>query len=134
MRLPSLTNQKLEAFYNWAQRVIARYEQDFTILAGASTLGIAAAGTTAADAQQLSTTMNEVKTTAAGAGVRLPDPTGLVQTIWVANMGAHVLLVYPPALGQINALGVNTGFSLGTGKVATFAFASNLQAYGGALA
>lgn len=89
-------------------------------ICGDVTTTLTAAGTTNADALQLNSAINNVTTTAASTGVRLP-PTEVGSCIVVANLGANALLVYPAALSQINALTVTTGgFSVGAGKVAFF--------------
>lgn len=134
MRLPALVDQKLEAFYIWAQRVIARYQVDYTALAGSQTLGIVAAGTTQGGATQLAATVNQVVTTPANSGVRLQPQPQVVQPILIANMGVNALKVYPLVGSQINALGANVAFSLGAGKVGIGYYATATQSYFGQLA
>jgi hypothetical protein len=91
-----------------------------TNICGDAATGLVATGSTNADALQLSAAINNVITTAASTGVKLP-PTEVGGVVVVANLGANALLVYPPALSQINALTVTTGgFSVGAGKVASF--------------
>jgi len=81
---------------------------------------ITAAGTTNADATQLSAAINRVTTAAASTGVRLMAPkegSGVV----VINSGANAVLVYPSTGAQINALTVTTGgFSVAAGGRALF--------------
>lgn len=81
---------------------------------------ITAAGTTNADATQLSAAINRVSTTALNTGVRLMLPeagSGVV----VVNSGANALLVYPGTGAQINALTATTGgFSVAAGGRALF--------------
>lgn len=81
---------------------------------------LTAAGTTNADALALSNATNIVTTTAASTGVVLPRiETGA--SVFVANLGANALLVYPGTGVQINALTATTGgFSVGAGKSALF--------------
>lgn len=89
-------------------------------LCGDVATGLTATGTTNADALALSAVINNVTTTAASTGVKLP-PFESGSAVFVANQGANALLVYPPASGQINALTVITGgFSVGAGKSAWF--------------
>jgi len=57
--------------------------------------GLTAAGTTTTDALVLTSTSNEVTTTAAGTGVRLPTLGVAGPTIRVFNRGANTLNVYP---------------------------------------
>lgn len=81
---------------------------------------LVATGTTNADALQLGAAINHVATAALGAGVKLP-PTEVGMSVYVSNLGANALLVYPASLSQINALTVTTGgFSVGAGKSAVF--------------
>lgn len=56
--------------------------------------GLAAAGSTRANALQLTRVYNSVDTAAAGTGVLLP-PTQQGETIFIANSGANTLKVYP---------------------------------------
>lgn len=55
---------------------------------------IVAAGSTRADATQLTHVYNSVDTVAAGTGVKLP-PTEEGAVIYIANSGANTLKVYP---------------------------------------
>ena len=146
MRLPSLSigyglgkrieevPQIVNRIALWAQRLIGRYQDDYTNLAGSITLAITAAGASQVTATVLNATVNEVTTAGVGTGVMLPPQPAVVQPIVVANMGAHTLLVYPQVLGQINALGSNNPFSLTAGKVGVGWYASATQSYFGALA
>lgn len=63
-------------------------------ICGEGTVDITAAGATIVDAAPLTSIYNRVTTTAAGTGVRLP-PTEMGATIWVTNLGANPLTVYP---------------------------------------
>lgn len=89
-------------------------------ICGNTAATLTATGTTNADALQLGADINDVTTTASGTGVRLP-PTEAGSSIFVSNLGANALLVYPFAGSQINALTVTTGgFSVPAGKSAWF--------------
>jgi hypothetical protein len=55
---------------------------------------VTAAGTTAGDALQIVAVYNDVTTTSASAGVKLPQ-TELGETVYIANGGANPLTVYP---------------------------------------
>lgn len=82
--------------------------------------GLTAAGTTNADALQLSAIINRVTTTAASTGVRLMLPEQGASVV-VVNSGANALLVYPGTGAQINALTATTGgFSVAAGGRAMF--------------
>lgn len=82
---------------------------------------VTAAGTTQATATAIYGDTVVVTTAAASTGVVFTGPpfyTG--DDCIVCNLGANALLVYPPVGGQINALAVNAGFSIGAGKSAFF--------------
>lgn len=81
---------------------------------------ITAAGSTNADATQLSAAINRVTTTAASTGVRLMLPEQGSQVV-VINSGANALTVYPGTGAQINALTATSGgFSVASGGRALF--------------
>lgn len=87
--------------------------------------GITAAGTTIADATQLTGDISVVTTTALNTGVKLP-PNEVGDQFMVHNLGANPLLVYPAlAAENINALAAAAGFSVGAGKAAFFYRISN---------
>lgn len=89
-------------------------------ICGNSVTGLTAAGSTNADALQLSSAINRVTTTASGTGVKLP-PLEVGSSVFVMNSGANALLVYPGTGNQINALTVTTaGFSVAAGGRAQF--------------
>lgn len=91
-----------------------------TAICGTTETGLTAAGSTSADALQLSSVNNRVTTTASGAGVLLP-PLEVGATVTVMNSGANALLVYPGTGNQINALTATTGgFSVAAGGRALF--------------
>lgn len=78
---------------------------------------LTAAGSTQGTALLLSNEINNVTTTAASTGVRLP--TGEVGAfVVVRNGGANALLVYPATGGAINALAANAGYSVAAGSSA----------------
>ena len=86
---------------------------------------LTAAGTTNADALQLSCVINRATTTAASTGVRLMLPEAGSQVV-VVNSGANALLVYPGTGAAINALTVTTGgFSVPAGGRAMFVATSS---------
>jgi hypothetical protein len=81
---------------------------------------LTAAGTTNADALQLSAIINRVTTAAASTGVRLMLPEVGSQIV-VVNSGANAVLVYPGTGAQINALTATSGgFSVAAGGRALF--------------
>lgn len=83
--------------------------------------GLVATGTNQATALQLTAQWNEVDTIAPNTGVLLSAyNAGQSQTVF--NQGANALLVYPAPGSQIDALGENVAFSLGSGLRATFDF------------
>jgi len=82
---------------------------------------VAAAGTVIGDATQLSSIVNRISTVASGAGVKLFVPALTGTCVYVKNLGANALLVYPPAAaGQIDAVTAGASVSVATGAVATF--------------
>lgn len=94
--------------------------------------GIVAAGATPATATNLIGVFNEVVTVAAGTGVRLPSAgaqTVVGLPVVVFNRGANTLNVYPPAGGQINAVGVDTAITIVAGASAAFYASTNTQYY-----
>lgn len=80
---------------------------------------LTATGSTQGTALKLSAINNVVTTTAASTGVQLPA-MGTGDSVFVVNLGANALLVYPVTGGAINALSANAGFSVGAGKSAIF--------------
>lgn len=84
-------------------------------------VGVTAAGTTTADATALTGIYNTVTTVAASTGVRLPD-VAVGSTVYVQNLGANNLEVYPFTGGAINGAATNAGITLAaaTDDVGTF--------------
>lgn len=79
---------------------------------------LAAAGTTNADATQLTGGVNQLATCASNAGVILPSGTGMAAVI---NNGVGTCLVYPGTAKQINNGTATTGgYSVAAGKTALF--------------
>ena len=76
--------------------------------------GITAAGSSQGTGTALTKEINIVSTVSSGAnGVVLPTAVaGMV--INITNSTANTMIVYPVTGGQINSLGTNAGFSLGT--------------------
>ena len=87
-------------------------------VAGDVQSGVVAAGTTQAGATLVYGDNILVGTCAAGAGILLSTNSafGPGDDVYVSNQGANACLVYPPVGAQINALGVNAGFSIATTK------------------
>lgn len=88
---------------------------------GSTATGLTGAGTTSADALQLTAGVNVFSTVGAGSGAKLPsDP--LVGMVAVINGGANALLVYPGETGgQINNETATTGsYSVANAKTALF--------------
>jgi len=74
--------------------------------------GATAAGTTIADATQLTRAFTNVATVASGTGVKLPDVAEGAQ-LMVINLGANNLLLYPPdGSHTINALAAGAALTL----------------------
>jgi len=88
---------------------------------GTFATGISAAGTTNADATQLSADFNVVTTAATNAGVKLPDVEVGSQVVVVNGGVAAPMRIYPGTGYQINNDTATTGFaSLGAKKAAIF--------------
>lgn len=80
---------------------------------------VTATGATQATAFALTTEWAEITTTPVGSGVTLNSfGPGVPST--VMNMGANALKVYPPSGGQIDALGVDSPYSLPATKTQIF--------------
>lgn len=75
--------------------------------------GVTALGTNQATAQAIVADLVEIGTAAASTGVRLPSAAEGMQKC-LANIAANAVSVYPASGDQIDALGTNTAFSLGT--------------------
>lgn len=93
---------------------------------------LTATGATPGGALQLTANFNQVTTVSAGTGVRLPSAGGNNVTgapCVVFNRGANTLNVYPPSGGEIDALGVDTAFTVAAGASQAFYATSNLQYY-----
>jgi hypothetical protein len=90
--------------------------------------GATAAGSTQATALAITRPLIELTTVAASTGVILPTPT-LGTRILVRNSGANSLNVYPNTGAQINSLGTNVAFSLGTSVLIEFISFSATQWY-----
>ncbi len=80
---------------------------------------LSAAGSTQGTATVISKQTNEFTTVGSGQGAVLPSPEQ-GEFIFIANAGANALSVYPASGHSINALSVNTAFSVAAGKNAMF--------------
>lgn len=90
------------------------------LLNGTVVDGLAATGSTQANALVLTNDVNVIGTVASGAGVRLlanPQPG---DEILISNMGANTLLVYPAVGATIEGSAVNAPFSLPANATAEF--------------
>lgn len=92
---------------------------------GDEVTGLTAAGTTNADALQLTSGISQIATCASGAGVLLPTSGGFMAVI---NNGANACLVYPRPGGQINNATATSGsYSVAAGKTALFVSAGSAR-------
>lgn len=91
------------------------------------TLGISAAGTVQGDATALTAIFNEVTTTPAATGVRLPQLLGVF--IAVANRGANTLNVWPFSGASINAGAPDAAVTQATTVFGLYWVASATQIY-----
>jgi hypothetical protein len=86
---------------------------------------LTAAGTTSADALQLTNGVNLFGTVASGAGAKLPPASG-AGPVAVINGGANAVLMYPATGEQINNGTATTGtYSVANAKTAIFFPAGN---------
>lgn len=82
--------------------------------------GLTAAGTTIADALDLTAVVNNFGTVAAGAGAQLPD-SEIGSEVIVRNGGANALLVYPPSATEaINAAADAAAVSVAATEIGVF--------------
>jgi len=89
-----------------------------TEIIGDSAIALTAAGTTQANALQLSASINNVATTAASTGVKLP-PCESGAMVVVNNAGASTLAVYPFETAGVTVDGT-TSASIATSRGAVF--------------
>lgn len=82
------------------------------VICGDAVNNLTATGSTAADALQLSAVLNNVTTTAASTGVKLP-PAEMGAMVVVFNSGASTLTVYPATGTTIDG---TSSASIATGK------------------
>lgn len=95
-------------------------ESSATAILGSVLTGAVGAGTTQATALVLANSTTVFATVAAGSGAILPPRSDLGDEIFVANLGANALLVYPTVGAAIQTGAVNAGFSVAAGKSAKF--------------
>lgn len=81
---------------------------------------LASAGTSQADALQLTEDINIIVTVAANSGVRLPPVPQPGDEILVSNVGANPLNVYPGVGGSIQGAAVNAPYTLSANASASF--------------
>lgn len=80
---------------------------------------VSAAGTSQTDATQLKSCVNVVTTAAASSGVKLLS-TDVADDMYVLNLGANPVTVYPDSGSRINAVATNGGVSLATNTAMHF--------------
>jgi hypothetical protein len=85
-------------------------------IAGVSSFGQTATGTTQADAFISAADVVGFTTVATGTGYRVPDNLEPGDWVVVYNGGANALNVYPPVGGSLNALATNTALSVAANK------------------
>jgi hypothetical protein len=89
---------------------------------------VSGAGTTQGTATLVSSSLILVTTAAANSGVRLPtDVAG--RRIVIRNSGVNDLRIYPNTGAQINTLGTNVAFIIGTATTLEFIGFSSTQWY-----
>ncbi len=90
---------------------------------------ISAAGTTQTTATQLTNSVNDIGTVAAGAGVVLWTGTAGDSQI-VYNRGANAVSVYPPNGARINSLPINSPHVLAPSTACEYWFSSTTTVIG----
>ena len=90
--------------------------------------GVAAAGTTQANATGLTADFNEVTGADATKGVRLPPEVAGLE-IFVSNQVAAILKVYPASGGKIDAAATDAAFSQTANKNCVYRAVSATQWY-----
>lgn len=100
-------------------RIIGTPEAVVNAISGDLQDNITAAGTTQADAYALSSVYSIVTTAAAGTGVRLMTPEPSAE-VFVRNLGANTLNVYPPVGGNFNGGTTNAAVTIAAGTFQWF--------------
>lgn len=90
--------------------------QQAQYICGAMADTLTATGTTQSDAFGLTADISVFTTVPANSGARLPDWATTGDDMFILNLGANALKVYPPVGGKINALAVNASSSLAAGS------------------
>lgn len=95
--------------------------------------GLTAAGTTIANALQLTALVNLVSTAAASTGVKLPANTPIGQFVFISNAGANAINVFPPtSTGTLNGGSAGAAVTLAIGGAANLCVrtsATNWEVY-----
>lgn len=81
---------------------------------------ITATGSTQTDAYPIGASNTVFTTVAASTGGVLPSASSAGDRLFVTNLGANTLSIYPPVGGTINNLSANTAFSVATLKSCYF--------------
>lgn len=87
---------------------------------GTVTNSVTATGSSQTDAYALGSSNTVFTTVAASTGAILPAASSPGDRVFVANLGANTLSVYPPTGGAINNIAANGAFSVATLKSASF--------------
>lgn len=88
-------------------------------IVGTTSSALTATGSAQTDALPL-VDVNEFTTVASSTGAILPPNCNRGDHIFVYNIGAQTLTVYPPTGESINAIAANSGFSVATAKTCLF--------------
>lgn len=100
-------------------RIIGTPEGVVAQISGDLQDNITAAGTAQADAYQLNAVYSIVTTAAAGSGVKLMSPEPSAE-VFVRNLGANTLNVYPPLGGNFNGGTTNAAVTIAAGTFQWF--------------
>lgn len=91
-------------------------EAEARAVLGVTVTGITAAGTTQADAFQLTVSNSVLSTVGAGSGVKVPVMQDDGDELTIVNLGANAVLVYGQTGQSIQTGAANAGFSVPSGK------------------
>jgi hypothetical protein len=89
-------------------------------LLGGYESAVTSAGSTYADAAELTGAINLITSVAASSGVKLPNAYGPGAVVMCRNTDADTVVVYPPTGGTINGGSANGGVNLAQNKTGLF--------------
>lgn len=82
-------------------------------------MGLSATGSSQIDARLIRRKISVFSNVPSGSGAILPSSGAAGVQLTIFNKGSNALLIYPPAGGQIDSLGINAAYSLAAGSSIT---------------